>query len=91
MARWARLGVLERVVNESNVNRPNDYKIVEHIIHPDYNPPSLYNDIALFRLETNVAFSEKVRPICLNTDPNLTPSKQIATGWGRISTGWSKI
>ncbi|CAI6366349.1 unnamed protein product [Macrosiphum euphorbiae] len=85
-ARWARLGVLERVVSETNVDRPNDYEIVGHIIHPDYNPPSLYNDIALFRLERNVVFSEKVRPICLNTDPNLTPPKQIATGWGRIST-----
>jgi len=86
-ARWARLGVLERVVNESNADRPKDYQIVEHVIHPDYNPPSLYNDIALFRLERNVVFSEKVRPICLNTDPSFTPLKQIATGWGRISTG----
>ncbi|XP_015380197.1 PREDICTED: venom protease-like isoform X1 [Diuraphis noxia] len=87
VARWVRLGVLERVINESNtVDRPKDYHIVEHVIHPDYNPPSLYNDIALFRLERNVIFSEKVRPICLNTDPSLTPLKQIATGWGRIST-----
>ncbi|CAI6366304.1 unnamed protein product [Macrosiphum euphorbiae] len=86
MARWARLGVLARVFNESNVNRPKDYQIVEHVIHPDYKPPSLYNDIALFRLERDVEFSEEVRPICLNSDPSLTPSKQIVTGWGRIST-----
>ncbi|XP_001948438.1 venom protease isoform X1 [Acyrthosiphon pisum] len=86
VARWARLGVLKRVVDETNVDRPNDYEIVEHIIHPDYNPPSLYNDIALFRLGRNVVFSDDVRPICLNTDLNLTPPKQIATGWGRIST-----
>ncbi|XP_015364029.1 PREDICTED: venom protease-like isoform X1 [Diuraphis noxia] len=87
-ARWARLGVLERVVNEDNAVQPKDYRIVEHVIHPEYKPPSLYNDIALFRLERDVVFSEDVRPICLNTetDLSLTPLKQIATGWGRIST-----
>jgi len=73
MARWARLGVLQRVFN---VNLPKDYQIVEHIIHPDYKPPSLYNDKALFRLERDVEFSEEVRPLCLNSNPSLTPTKQ---------------
>lgn len=90
MARWARLGGSKRIVNKKNVDRPKDYQIVEHVIHPDYNPSSQYNDIALFRLKRNVVFSEKVRPICLNTDPSLIPLKQIATGWGRISMGWFK-
>ncbi|KAL4098818.1 hypothetical protein QTP88_023346 [Uroleucon formosanum] len=87
-ARWARLGVLERVVNEDNVVQPNDYRIVQHVIHPEYRSPSLYNDIALFRLERDVVISDDVRPICLNTDTDLssTPLRQIATGWGRIST-----
>jgi len=91
-ARWARLGVLERVVSEDNAIQPNDYRIVQHVIHPEYRPPSLYNDIALFRLERDVVISKDVRPICLNTDTDLssTPLKQIATGWGRISTGWFK-
>ena len=87
MARWARLGVLARVFNESDVNRSNDYQIVQHVIHPDYKPPSLYNDIALFRLEKDVEFSKEVRPICLNSDPSSTPLRPIVTGWGRISTG----
>ncbi|XP_060835014.1 serine protease snake-like isoform X3 [Rhopalosiphum padi] len=86
MARWARLGVSERVVDESNLDKPKDYQIVQHVIHPGYKPPSLYNDIALFRLERDVEFSDAVRPICLNSNPNLTPLKQILTGWGRIST-----
>jgi len=90
VARWVRLGVSERVgtlFKESRVDRSKDYRIVEHIIHPDYKPPSLYNDIALFRLENDVEFSEKVRPICLNSDLYTTPLKLIVTGWGRISTG----
>ncbi|CAH1723029.1 unnamed protein product [Aphis gossypii] len=86
MARWARLGVVDRVINEDSIVQPKDYRIVQHVIHPNYKPPSLYNDIALFRLERDVEFSDTVRPICLNSDPSLTPLKQILTGWGRIST-----
>lgn len=67
--------------------RPKDYRIVEHVLHPDYKPPSVYNDIALFRLETEVEFSDYVKPICLNADPTLNISVQVATGWGRIGTG----
>lgn len=68
--------------------RPKDYRIVQHVIHSDYKPPSLYNDIALFRLEVDVEFTAYVRPICLNSDPLLNPTVQIATGWGRTSTGF---
>ncbi|KAE9524622.1 hypothetical protein AGLY_014672 [Aphis glycines] len=86
IARWVRLGVIDRVVNEDSIVQPKDYQIVQHVIHPDYKPPSLYNDIALFRLEMDVEFSDAVRPICLNSDPSVVPLKQILTGWGRIST-----
>ncbi|XP_060835017.1 serine protease snake-like isoform X2 [Rhopalosiphum padi] len=86
MAQWVRLGVIDRVVTEDSVVQPKDYRIVQHVIHPGYKPPSLYNDIALFRLERNVEFSDAVQPICLNSDPSITPLKQILTGWGRIST-----
>jgi transmembrane serine protease 9 len=84
-AKWARLGDLNYISKTDNA-RPKDYRIVQHIVHPAYRPPSQYNDIALFRLETDVEFSAYVRPICLNTDANSTPAKQIATGWGRTST-----
>lgn len=67
--------------------RPKDTKIVEHVLHPDYKPSERYNDIGLFRMESDVEFSAFVRPICLNTDPKLNPAVQIATGWGRTSTG----
>jgi len=91
VARWVRLGVSERasgtLFDDNRVARSKNYRIVEHIIHPDYKPPSLYNDIALFRLENDVEFSEEVRPICLNSDPYITPLKLIVTGWGRIFTG----
>lgn len=91
-ARWARVGDLNIVLTTDDA-RPKDYEIVQHVLHPDYKPPSRYNDIALFRLKTNVEFSAYIKPICLNTDPLLTPPKQtaLATGWGRTSLGMSPI
>jgi len=85
VALWARLGDLN-IISITDNARPKDYRIVEHVIHPDFKPPSRYNDIALFRLETEVEFNAYVRPICLNTDETLTPEVLIATGWGRTST-----
>lgn len=67
--------------------RPKDYKIEQRIIHPNYKKPSSYNDIALFRLEQNVEFSEYVRPLCLNTDQSLNPPLMAATGWGKTNYG----
>jgi len=81
--KWARLGELD-YNSETADYKPTDYKIVERIIHPNYKSPSLYNDIALLRLERDVNFSAYVRPICLNTDI-LTPSAVMATGWGKIA------
>jgi len=79
---WARLGDLN-VVTDTDIAQPKDYRIVEHVIHPDYKPPLKYNDIALFRLETEVEFTAYIRPICLNTDPAINPEVLIATGWGK--------
>ncbi|XP_025198707.1 venom protease-like [Melanaphis sacchari] len=83
---WARLGELN-YLKDTDDARPKDYKIVQRVVHPNYKPPLLYNDIALFRLEEDVTFSAYVRPICLNADPNLkltAPQKVVATGWGQI-------
>jgi len=85
-ARWARLGELNYLI-DTDIAKPKDYKIVQRVLHPKYLPPSLYNDIALFRLEENVEFSAFVRPICLNADQFFNPSTLVATGWGQIETG----
>lgn len=89
-ANWARLGELDynSVTDDA---RPVDYKIVQHIIHPNYKSPSLYHDIALFRLERDVDFSAYIRPICLNTDNKFTPPAIMATGWGKSGMGKSVI
>lgn len=85
-ARWARLGDLNYLIDNDKVG-PKDYKIEERLIHPNYQKPSSYNDIALFRLEEIVDFTEFIRPICLNTDQSLNPSLMVATGWGKTNYG----
>lgn len=42
-----------------------DYGIEKTIIHPQYNPMSKQNDIALIRLSKDVKFTKFITPICL--------------------------
>lgn len=73
IARWARVGGFD-------ANAENTYHIVERTMHPDYKPPSLYNDVALFKLSADVVFSSSAMPVCLNWDPLRIPAEQTATG-----------
>lgn len=80
---WARLGDVN-LISASNNAGLKTYEIIERVVHPNYNPSYVYNDIGLFRLETEVVFSAFVRPICINTDQSLNFKTASATGWGRI-------
>lgn len=89
-ARWVRLGELDLDSQKEDAD-PRDYEIIYQILHPEYNPDSMYNDIALFKLNKNVNFNDYVRPVCLYTLMNLPKEKLntlIATGWG--ATGYGK-
>lgn len=82
LARWARLGDVDR--SPLDPGKHMDYEIVEHVLHPRYKPTERYNDIALFRLKTNVRFSASIRPICINTDPSLdTTDLPVVNVWGK--------
>ncbi|KAL4703495.1 hypothetical protein ACJJTC_011297 [Scirpophaga incertulas] len=55
--------------------------------HPDYKPPSRYNDIALIELASPVAFSGPIRPACLwSRNDYAHHTKALATGWGVVDT-----
>lgn len=74
---------------ESNTEdaRPTDFVIIDRIVHPEYDPPAVYNDIALFRLKDAVKFNEYFRPICLHDADKLFNRHLIATGWGALGYG----
>ncbi|XP_046685909.1 serine protease snake-like isoform X1 [Homalodisca vitripennis] len=76
-ARWARLGE-QRTGPERPFVR---YEIVEKISHPNFKLPSVYNDIALYKLDRDVQFSPFIRPICLQPDHQSSNISAIATSW----------
>jgi V8-like Glu-specific endopeptidase len=53
-------------------------------IHPNYIRSSSYNDIALIRLESNVEFTEYIKPICLPPNYMNPPNNETLwiAGWG---------
>ncbi|KAJ8705374.1 hypothetical protein PYW07_011201 [Mythimna separata] len=42
------------------------YNIKKIIIHPDYNEPSWYHDLALLETETQIRFDNEILPACLD-------------------------
>jgi secreted trypsin-like serine protease len=64
-----------------------DIGVSKIIKHPNYKPPSQYNDIALLKLKSNIQFSKSMLPACLNTVFDVKPrtSKLTATGWGLLA------
>ncbi|XP_045893662.1 polyserase-2-like [Micropterus dolomieu] len=74
----------------SNPNQASR-RVSQIIIHPNYNPLNLENDLCLLKLSSPVAFTSYIQPVCLAA-PGSTYYKGTlswATGWGKIGTGVS--
>uniref|UniRef100_A0A224XEI8 Putative trypsin-like serine protease n=1 Tax=Panstrongylus lignarius TaxID=156445 RepID=A0A224XEI8_9HEMI len=83
LARWARVGDLDISTTNEDA-RPQEKIILERIIHPNYKEPAVYNDIALFKLDSDVSLNDWVAPICLHTENEINAVKATVTGWGRL-------
>lgn len=81
-----RLGELNFEENDEDA-KPQDFSIVEMILHPDYKLPARYHDIALFKLGEKVVFDAYIRPACLQVEKDLKDKKGIAIGYGRTDYG----
>eukprot|EP00095_Tigriopus_kingsejongensis_P008115 maker-scaffold184_size276635-snap-gene-1.34 protein:Tk08115 transcript:maker-scaffold184_size276635-snap-gene-1.34-mRNA-1 annotation:"uncharacterized protein LOC641564 precursor" len=60
-------------------------RVDEILIHPDYDPESNDNDMALLRLEKSVSFSSytHIRPVCFPLAKPDPGSEVIVSGWGK--------
>lgn len=81
----ARMGALRR-----GTALPSPYEqlrpITQIILHPNYVDIGFINDISLLKTESNIIFSDYVRPICLPPTNNILKDGRICTviGWGQL-------
>lgn len=59
-------------------------KVVQIVVHNDFHPQTMNNDIALMRLEEPLFFDRWIRSICIPTDVKFPPAfvKCTIAGWG---------
>jgi len=59
------------------------------VTHPNYNPDTTLNDIAVIKLERPVKFTAAVQPACLPGSGEPTPDNAEGTvaGWGLVREG----
>ncbi|XP_050305676.1 venom protease-like [Anthonomus grandis grandis] len=76
---FARMGLTD----VDDPDHVQEFSIVQQIIHPSYQEPAHYHDIALVKLEKKVNLNTWVRPACLHTSSQSPWTNVIATGWGR--------
>merc|ERR1712198_706510 len=82
--------------NDTDGAKPEEFKVMKKIPHPQYNSRTFANDIALLTMESDVVFKDAIQPICLpgrtpellNEDfvkINGLPTGVYITGWGATS------
>merc|ERR1712179_409418 len=61
------------------------------ILHPNWNPQTVDNDIALLKLNSPVSFNQYVSPICLPSSRagSFANSRATVAGWGSTEYNWS--
>lgn len=80
-----RLGDLN-LRNNNDGSEEIDARISRFIIHDDYDPASIYSDIALVKLRNKIIFTLHIRPACLTQSKDISAKEVIATGWGSLKT-----
>ncbi|XP_075987364.1 mast cell protease 1A-like [Anticarsia gemmatalis] len=80
---FAALGLLKR---SDPLELWKVHKIKRAVIHPEYKPPSKYNDIALLETETEIEFGKDLLPACLDTGDTRSKydDSADASGWGQL-------
>merc|ERR1712038_91789 len=59
------------------------------IMHPDYNPRTIYNDICILKLEKDMDINSYVKGVSLPYQNEEFSGKGTVSGWGTLSSGGS--
>lgn len=74
-----RLGEYDFTTN--NETKYFDHRLSDIRLHPDYNPATHANDIAILRLKRPTIYSSFIRPICLpKTNMEVYKKNAVVTG-----------
>ena len=68
------------------------FEVEQIILHPEYDEPTINNDIALMKLKTPITFGEGIASVCLPFDFTVEQfiGEELHTiGWGDLSEGGS--
>lgn len=82
---WARMGTIN-LKEPKKGGIPEDFEIIDRYLHPEYKHPSVYNDIALLKLNQSILRNEYVQPACINIESHINKFVE-AVGWGK--TGYA--
>lgn len=84
-AKYIRLGITNLMVNISDDSMVKQFDIAQIFVHP-LRQNTRYNDIALFRIDGEVEFTEYIRPACLAQPESVIAENLLVTGWGQINS-----
>ncbi|CAB4026288.1 MAM and LDL-receptor class A domain-containing 1-like isoform X1 [Paramuricea clavata] len=84
-----RIGEHDMGVNEGH---EQDISIASNgiTVHPQYNQTDFDYDIAVIRLSRSVQFTQRIKPVCINTGIDFTGQRCYISGWGRLQSGGSR-
>uniref|UniRef100_F7D0J2 Chymotrypsin like n=1 Tax=Monodelphis domestica TaxID=13616 RepID=F7D0J2_MONDO len=73
--------------DRSSSAEPIQVRTISKIItYPGWNSNTMNNDLTLLKLSSPVQFTNRISPVCLNTNSNLPQGLTcVTTGWGRTS------
>ena len=78
-------------LKKADVGQSQSFKVSEIRVHPRFSGTGFYNDLALFKLERPVRFTQYIQPICLpaQSQRRETFVAQVPTivGWGTTYYG----
>ncbi|XP_071050605.1 chymotrypsin-2-like [Onthophagus taurus] len=65
------------------------FSVSRRILHANYNPSTIANDVAVVQLGSNIAFTTVIQPVSLTTSVVGGNVAVTLAGWGRLSQGGS--
>jgi len=92
-----RVGVWDTQSNSNEEDREKSHEdrgVSKIVHHPNHNNGTMYNDVALIELESEITLHPHVNIICIPNNEkqiNYDPQSCVSTGWGKNGFGQYKL